>query len=86
LRRLPWGQPRGGGKAAGQLKQVLEGLRMRVAEAAPAFSLKGPSLDDSESMGSAIEGGTLLPRMLEQWARAEATSVRQAWAELEMLL
>lgn len=74
---------RGGGKAAAQLKEVLTGLRMRVCELAPACSLKGPTLDDGESMGCAIESGTLLPRLLEQWTNgAEAASVREAWVEL----
>jgi NAD(P)H-dependent FMN reductase len=78
---------RGGEKAAAQLKQVLQGLRMQVVDTTPAFALKGPELDDGDSMAAAVDSGTLLPRLLEQWrAGAEGASVTQGWVEVAHLL
>eukprot|EP00929_Paragymnodinium_shiwhaense_P102736 TRINITY_DN65959_c0_g1_i1.p2 TRINITY_DN65959_c0_g1~~TRINITY_DN65959_c0_g1_i1.p2 ORF type:complete len:148 (+),score=29.29 TRINITY_DN65959_c0_g1_i1:345-788(+) len=78
---------RGGGKCAEQLKQVLQGLKMRVVETMPAFKLKGPDLRDSESMTAAVDMGKLLPRVVENWSTGEEpTAVKQAWAEFCPLL
>ena len=63
----------GGGKCAAQLRQVAEGLKMRIAAVSPGLTL-------SRAM---IEGGAVAP---EVDFAAQVPEVRQGFAELAALL
>ncbi|KAJ7160241.1 NADPH-dependent FMN reductase [Mycena filopes] len=69
---------RGGGKAAGQLRQVLAGLRMRICE-------RGVELPFAE--GHSLGGGVVGSDTNDRW-RAENKKVEmvQAWDELIALI
>lgn len=65
----------GGGKAAAQLRQVLDGLHMRVAPTAPALTLPEEMKAEGASFDLALAAFA-----------AEAPTVRQAFTELAELL
>ena len=71
---------RGGGKAAEALRNVLQGVRMRVVEASPGLVL-------GESMTPAMKEGRLVEGQLEAW-RADGVpeEVQKAFGELRKLM
>ncbi|KAJ7738356.1 flavoprotein-like protein [Mycena metata] len=69
---------RGGGKAAGQLRQVLTGLRMRVCE-------RGVELAFGE--GHSLAGGLIGSETTDRWrAENKKAEMVQAWDELLALV
>lgn len=70
----------GGGKAATQLREVLSGLRMLVAETMPALAL-----GHKDGMFAAMEEGSLLPETTEGWSKNRGVVVK-AFGELQTLL
>jgi len=71
----------GGGKAALQLKSVLEGVRMRVARTTPGLCLKG------EVLQTAVKGGELrLDGDGAIWGQGEREEIVRAFEELLVLL
>ncbi|KAI9733446.1 MAG: hypothetical protein M1818_007194 [Claussenomyces sp. TS43310] len=71
---------RGGGKAAEQLRQVLLGVRMRVAETMPGLALK-----PEEVMKAAALEGHLGPQAEHLWL-SEEDVILKAFSELVELL
>jgi NAD(P)H-dependent FMN reductase len=72
----------GGGKAAAQLKNVLEGVRMGVAETMPGLSFPGRKVLQTAAVGGelALEGEGAI------WGEKEVKEIVMAFGELAELL
>jgi NAD(P)H-dependent FMN reductase len=72
---------RGGGLASGQLKQVLEGVRMKVVETRPALPFGGGNFT-----WTAMTKGELAEGVKERWERENGDEIVKAFEELKELL
>jgi NAD(P)H-dependent FMN reductase len=72
---------RGGGRAAGQLRQVLEGVRMRVVETMPGLAFR-----EEEIAWKAMTEGELAERARERWEREQGEEIVKGFEDLKELL